>query len=111
MRRPYLVLEPGAQRVPLRKSGERAGLPHVLGLRLIWLERMQDVNGHSGIGIVAGGVVFPNGRVVLRWYTDTATTVHFDSPQAVAAIHGHDGATRVMMTSEISTAPSAEEVK
>lgn len=105
-RQPYLVLEPS-----LRKSAApRAGLPSVLGLRLIWLERLRDVNGHSGTGIVAGGVVFPNGEVVMRWYTDTATTVHFDSPEQVAAIHGHDGASRVWITSEISDVPSVSEV-
>lgn len=98
-------------RQPLHKA-QPAGalLPPNLGLRLIYLERITDVNEHSGTGIVAGGVVFPNGRVVMRWYTDTSTTVHFDSPEAVAAIHGHDGASRVWMTSEISTVPAVEEV-
>ena len=63
---------------------------------LFWLQRNEDVSGVSGIGTVAEGVVFSDGTVALRWVVgEHRSTVLWPSIEAVIAIHGHDGKTRV----------------
>jgi hypothetical protein len=60
------------------------------------LMRDQDVSGVSGTGIVAEGFVFTDGTVALRWRGDLASTAFYDSITDVEAIHGHEGATRIV---------------
>ncbi|MEW1922324.1 hypothetical protein [Streptomyces sp. NPDC088360] len=57
------------------------------------LHRLDDVTGVSGTGRVAGGVIFPDGTVAMRWNKDLKSTAVYDSIDDVAVIHGHDGAT------------------
>jgi hypothetical protein len=65
-------------------------------MRRFRLIRHHDPSGVSGLGNVAEGVVFTDGRVVLRWTVgDHPGTELLDSVSAVEAIHGHDGATLV----------------
>lgn len=65
-------------------------------MRAFVLERSEDITGVSGVGTVAEGVEFSDGRVVLRWIVgDHRSTVTWDSIESVAAIHGHNGATKV----------------
>lgn len=65
-------------------------------MRLFWLNRVEDETGVSGTGKVAGGVVFPDGKVAMRWFTQTASTALYDSIQDVEEIHGHGGKTQVV---------------
>lgn len=65
-------------------------------IRRLQLQRDTDVTGISGTGVVAEGVQFSDGRVVLRWLGDTPSTVAWDSIEHAIAIHGHGGATRVI---------------
>jgi hypothetical protein len=62
------------------------------------LHRDADVSGVSGTGVVAEGVEFSDGAVVLRWISDWPTSVVFHDRgiDGVAAIHGHGGATRIV---------------
>lgn len=56
------------------------------------LVRTDDISGCSGIGIVADGVEWPDGRVSMRWRPGRAgvsTTVTYDSMADVMALHGH----------------------
>lgn len=66
-------------------------------MRLFKLNRVEDETGVSGIGEVAGGVIFPDGRVVMRWFTQTASTAFYDSISDVEEIHGHGGKTQVVL--------------
>jgi hypothetical protein len=61
------------------------------------LERDVDVSGLSGTGVVADGVVFPDGIVALHWRGDWPTSVVFYERgiSAVLHLHGHGGATRI----------------
>ena len=60
------------------------------------LVRDVDVSGISGTGVVAEGVEFSDGTVVIRWITgDHRSTVVWPNIGDVEAIHGHGGATRV----------------
>lgn len=71
------------------------------------LVRDEDVTGLSGTGAVGDGVVFPDGTTAMRWRelpTDhpnyirgvRATTVVYPNVDAVYALHGHSGATRIV---------------
>jgi hypothetical protein len=68
--------------------------------------RETDGTGVSGEGLVAHGVRFPepNGTVILAWVTEPhqATTV-FDSIEAVEAIHGHGGDTKLIPIYRVDT--------
>lgn len=58
------------------------------------LHRDVDHTGVSGRGLVAEGVLFGDGSVVLRWLGERASTVIWKSMQDAVDVHGHDGATR-----------------
>lgn len=62
------------------------------------LDRSSDPTGFSGLGIVAEGVEFSDGTVVLRWRSGRGhppSTGFYASVKEMLAIHGHGGSTRV----------------
>lgn len=61
------------------------------------LVRDEDVTGVSGTGVVAQGVWFTGDVVVLRWLSAWPTSVvfHDRGMESIAAVHGHNGKTRV----------------
>jgi hypothetical protein len=63
--------------------------------RRFHLVRHQDVTGMSGKGVVAGGVQWPDGTVVVRWYGEHASTVVWANLDDAIAVHGHGGLTEV----------------
>lgn len=76
-----------------------------MSTRTFTIHREQDITGISGTGHVADGVVFPDGVTVVRWRDlggpaaergVRPTTVAFESIDAVEALHGHNGATRIV---------------
>ena len=62
-----------------------------------YLQRNEDESGVSGTGIVARGVVFPSGKVVLEWQTFHTSLCIYQNLSDVEAIHGHGGKTVVIM--------------
>ena len=64
-------------------------------MRRFVLNRLVDVTGISGTGIVAEGVRFSDGRVALMWTTRNRSIAFYDSLEDVIAIHGHSGKTVV----------------
>lgn len=72
------------------------------GARAFVLQRITDVSGVSGTGIVAYGAEFPDGCVALRWAGGNPTSVvfHDNGIASVQAIHGHGGNTQIVWTSE-----------
>jgi hypothetical protein len=68
----------------------------VIAVRRFRLQRDVDVSGISGTGVVADGVVFPDGVAVVRWRGERQSTVVWPSIDDVEAIHGHGGATRIV---------------
>ncbi|MDQ6673878.1 MAG: hypothetical protein M3069_24570 [Chloroflexota bacterium] len=60
------------------------------------LLRDKDESGVSGIGWVAEGAVFLNGWVVLVWPSQTPSLNLYPSLEAVEAVHGHGGLTRIV---------------
>jgi hypothetical protein len=80
-----------------RRNNHRAALPagrsHVATFHLL---RLEDESGVSGTGWVAEGAVFSNGWVVLIWPTGTPSMNFYESLEAVEAVHGHGGLTRIV---------------
>lgn len=70
--------------------------PGMVARRFV-LNRIEDETGISGTGIVAWGVEFPDGLVTLRWATDWPSSVGYyeRGMEAVEALHGHGGKTRI----------------
>jgi len=64
-------------------------------MRRFYLDRIEDATGVSGTGIIAEGVVFTDGTVVLRWRTAHHSTGLYNSLDEMVTIHGHDGRTVV----------------
>jgi hypothetical protein len=62
-----------------------------------FLLRNEDETGISGTGVVARGVVFPSGAVVLEWQTFHSSICFYKNLSDVEAIHGHHGKTLVIM--------------
>jgi hypothetical protein len=74
--------------------------------RRFYLQRDHDVTGVSGAGRVADGVLWPDGSADIRWRGERPSSVHWNELGHAAAIHGHDGATRIVWLDE----PSADNV-
>jgi hypothetical protein len=67
------------------------------------LVRIEDIHGKSGTGIVARGVVLPSGAVCMEWQTFHSSICIYKNIQDVEEIHGHGGATIVVMGPPPST--------
>lgn len=67
--------------------------------RMFELHRDEDETGVSGTGVIADGVVFPDGSVVLKWKTATSSTTIFKSVDDMLKVHGHAGKTRMVEVS------------
>ena len=60
--------------------------------------RHEDINGNTGCGVVAEGVIFSNGKCVIQWLGAVASIATFDSLDHLISIHGHNGKTVVLLT-------------
>jgi hypothetical protein len=65
----------------------------------------------SGVGVVAYGVQFPDGTVVLRWDTKVRSTVHYDSIEDVTTITSHGGNTVIEWYDETPAAQGSGDTK
>ena len=70
-------------------------------MKLFWLERTEDISGITGLGVVAEGVEFTNGRCALTWLQSTDATIRpsygiYESLQDIEKIHGHKGTTKII---------------
>jgi hypothetical protein len=75
-------------------------------MRRFHLQRDDDESGVSGTGIVAEGVLFSGGKVVLCWLTRFTSVAVYDDLQTAMQIHGHGGKTRVVFRDEVPVVPS-----
>lgn len=67
-------------------------------MRRFELHRDEDPTGVSGTGVVAEGVAFEDGPVVVRWLSAFPTSVvfHDRGVESLIAVHGHGGRTRIV---------------
>lgn len=68
----------------------------VRNVRTFTLQRSEDVGGVSGIGVVAEGVEFSSGQVVITWLSHYPAVNLYGSIKVAHELHGHDGRTRVV---------------
>ena len=66
-------------------------------MRKFYLLRHEDVNGHSGTGVVAEGVIFDDGTGAFTWLTPMKTVTVFMKMADIRMMHGHDGRTEVIV--------------
>jgi hypothetical protein len=72
------------------------------------LHRDHDVTGISGTGIVADGVLWPDGTASVRWRGEHPSIVFWDRGSvSVEHIHGHGGATRIVWL-DVPDTPEAD---
>ena len=65
--------------------------------RRFQLHRDVDITGVSGTGVVADGVLWPDGYVSIRWRGEHGSIVGWDrGMESVEKIHGHGGASRIV---------------
>lgn len=65
-------------------------------MRTFWLERTKDDTGVSGLGVVAEGVQFSNGKCAISWLTNLSSVAIYDDMETLEKIHGHGGSTLVI---------------
>jgi hypothetical protein len=70
-------------------------------MKLFYLDRAEDKTGVSGTGIVAEGIEFDNGKCAVSWRGKYETVTVYDSLETVEELHGHGGATRVVVIGSI----------
>lgn len=83
-------------------------------MRKFYLLRHEDVNGHSGTGVVAEGVIFDDGTGAFTWLTPMKTVTTFWKMADIKRMHGHDGRTEVIIEGSkkfIECANKAKELK
>ncbi len=76
--------------------------------RVFALYREDDVHGISGVGLIAWGVWFADGKAVVRWApgrVGARKTEVWDSLEEIPRVHGHGGRTRIVW---LGTDPLAE---
>lgn len=67
-------------------------------LKEFYLLRKKDVSGVSGEGIIARGCVLESGRAVLEFVNSVHSSINiYNSLDDVKLIHGHDGATDIVV--------------
>jgi hypothetical protein len=58
--------------------------------------RITDASGVSGTGVVAEGIEFTNGTVVVSWLTKHRSLAIYDNIKEAELVHGHNGATKLV---------------
>lgn len=64
--------------------------------RRFYLDRKSDISGVSGVGKVADGILFADGRCSVRWFGEHSSTNNHDSWEDMIAVHGHNGSTQAI---------------
>jgi hypothetical protein len=64
-------------------------------MRRFVLDRREDATGTSGTGIVAEGVQFSNGQVVIHWISQLEAVNVYANALVLEELHGHGGMTSV----------------
>lgn len=75
-------------------------------MRRFYVERVEDESGVSGVGKVAEGVEFDNGKVAMQWLSHKPSCTLFDNIKHLKDLHGHGGKTVVVW---IDPAPENDE--
>lgn len=66
-------------------------------MKVFYLLRHEDLHGHSGLGVVAEGVIFDSGQAAMTWLTEFNTVTVFSKVADIKKLHGHEGRTDVVI--------------
>lgn len=66
-------------------------------MKKFYFLRHIDVNGYSGTGVVAEGVIFDDGTGAFTWLTPMKTVTTFWDMADIDFMHGHGGKTDVIV--------------
>lgn len=69
-------------------------------LKIFILNRVEDESGVSGTGIVAYGVIFPNGWCALSWASEWSCVGVYPDIDTLLHVHGHSGKTQCLQVME-----------
>lgn len=64
-------------------------------MRRFHLNRLVDVSGISGTGIIAEGCEWHDGQVTLSWFGRYHSQEQWHSVEDMMAVHGHGGTTKL----------------
>lgn len=100
---PYCEIDTGGNHqagCPTRVCSPRVpllswSLAPLIRARRFYLYRMTDLSGMSGVGVVAEGVAFAGGQVVLSWLKAPYSLGVYASVEAMREVHGHEGRTTI----------------
>lgn len=71
------------------------GLASETSMKRFVLERAEDVSGNSGTGLVAEGIQFSNGQIVIHWLSQWEAINVYSNAVVLEKLHGHGGRTVV----------------
>lgn len=74
---------------------EKAPTAKLSTMKKFVLVRAEDATGTSGTGIVAEGVQFSNGQVVIHWISQLEAINVYANTVVLERLHGHEGRTKV----------------
>ncbi len=80
---------------PRSGPSHRGGTAKGVHAKRFVLDRTEDETGTSGTGIVAEGIQFSNGQVVIHWLSQLEAINVYANTTVLEGIHGHDGRTTV----------------
>jgi len=65
-------------------------------MKLFQLNRIIDKSGVSGLGIIAEGVLFSNGKICIRWIGQYSSLVIWDSIEDLKNVNLHNNNTEII---------------
>jgi hypothetical protein len=72
-----------------------AGSSKATTMRRFILRRVKDASGVSGLGVVAEGIEWSNGRIALHWISQLEAVNDYANAKVLTSLHGHGGDTVV----------------
>lgn len=72
-------------------------------MRRFKLNRIEDVSGVSGLGTIAEGIEWSNGKCSINWLTPYECIAYYGTIKALEAVHGHGGSTEIVWIDEDDT--------
>jgi hypothetical protein len=80
-------------------------------MRRFYLYRSVDVTVVSGTGVIAEGIEFTNGWVVLRWISSTPSVIFYTDVADMLKVHGHHGLTTIQWVDRETKTDSVKRYK
>lgn len=65
-------------------------------MKRFYLDRKEDTSGVSGTGIIAYGVIYPSGTVVMEWVTTYGSIAIYKSIDEIQVLHAKKGKTELV---------------